>query len=470
MITNDIEQIAPSEADLTLPIRIPCTQLPCSSIFPNSGQLRMHLLRHHKVASNKDASFNSERRFFCPRHDCKYNISASRHFRSMQMLRQHFLKVHAEKTLFCPKCPAGFASKTLLNAHTTHCGNSFRCATCDWEYGSHEALSTHCRRKKHQLPGKSLDMESSTKKPKNETNSRTTQTQIISDADQTSVFLDLWQKRATQSTLVQTHHLDSPKSDSAVNLNHLSFAGASFENSICEENICHIETQTDFTKQIEGNGDETNTGMSPMIYTDTQTQTQFDEFFLGLTNEIKIEGGLTHIETQTCWSPDFADLLNCVETQTADYSEKRTQTLKRIESRTTQTKTTQSTLVQTQDNINPEQPMIDTETNVFATNSVNAEINLNNHNFTGDSFEISFPDEDNLCHIETQTDFANIDETIRLSPITYADTHTQTQCDEFLLGWTHIETQTPSWSTMQTQTMDYCKVDGIEDEGLRLTD
>lgn len=469
MITNDFEQIAPSEDELTHPVRIACTQPPCTSIFPNAGQLQLHLLRHHKINSN---NAKSERRFYCPRDTCKYHLSASQHFRSMQLLRQHFLKVHAEKTLICPKCPDRFASKTLLNAHSLHCGNSFRCATCDWKYGSHEALSTHCRRKKHQMPASnSLEIEEDTitKKFKaddsHEINSKTTQTTTSEcNEENPSVFLDSWQKRATHSTLVQTQdtnqHLDSPIIDCgtestvfATKIN-LNFSGTSFENSNYEENLCHIETQTDQIGSRDGNR------LSPMIYTDTHTQTQFDEFIFGLT----------HIETQTCWSPDFADLLHCAETQTTGKQFAATQT-RETNSKTTQTITTQSTLVQTKSDYQLED--CESESNIFATNnsSTQSEINLNHHNFVGTSFENSFPYEDNLCHIETQTDSASL--VSNNNEITFADTQTQTQCNEFLFGWTHIETQTgcsgqapdfddlllistetqtPSRTTMQTQT------------------
>lgn len=340
MNNHNYNQVFPSELELSSPILLACPQPSCNSSFHNSSHLRLHLVKHHKIQSDLHQSEKLERRFYCPRSTCKYHStsSASLHFRTMQLLRQHFHKVHAEKHLACPNCSARFASTALLSTHAMRCGGSFRCATCDWAYGSHEALTTHCRRKKHQMPAgsKSVAIQNTI-----EVQSKTTQTIQTSETATNNnnteiVFLDLWQKRAeTQSTLVQTqcsqpvHMMGSPKIaadtesngfstnscsvQTDFNLNGFNFANSSFVN-LYEDNLCHIETQTDVASldPVAATGSSSasdNHRLSPMIYADIHTQTQCDEFLFGWT----------HIETQTCWSPapdDFGDFLNCSETQT----------------------------------------------------------------------------------------------------------------------------------------------------------
>lgn len=332
MSKNTFENVSPSEKDLLLPINLPCPEQSCKSSFHNSSHLRLHLLKHHKIESDFNKSCKQERRFYCPRIECKYYLTSSGglHFRTMQLLRQHFLKVHAEKTLACSNCSSQFASNALLSTHSMRCGTSFRCATCDWVYGSHEALTTHCRRKKHQMPsgGKSSV---STQNPI-AVQSKTTQTiQTTEPVPSETVFLDVWQKRAqTQSTLVQTmcsnpvprtssnnemeiesngFSTNSCSVQTDFNLNGFNASNTPFVSSFAyEDNYCHIETQTDAAGLGESSLTDNNR-LSPMIYADIHTQTQCDEFMMGWT----------HIETQTCWSPapdDFTEFLTCTSSQT----------------------------------------------------------------------------------------------------------------------------------------------------------
>lgn len=354
MSNTKIEMVTPTETEILLPVNQKCSQISCKSTFQNSSHLRLHLLKHHKIAASElTKSSKGPQRFHCPCPTCKYNLSSSEalHFRTMKLLRQHFLKVHAEKTLCCSNCASRFASNALLSTHMLRCGSSFRCVTCDWVYGSHEALTTHCRRKKHQMPvGKSKEVRNHI-----ESNSKTTQTIETSESslNNETVFLDVWQKRAqTQSTLVQTQcsnpiHMDigigpdggesngfstntcSVQTD--LNLNGYNFANTLLANSFAyEDNFCHIETQTDMAGLDCGGSSSTATDsnrLSPMIFADIHTQTQCDEFLLGWT----------HIETQTCFTPspapddDLTDFLNCTESPTSDNLSSETNTKNEVQ-------------------------------------------------------------------------------------------------------------------------------------------
>lgn len=157
MTEKRIIKIIPSENSLIENIRKQCTVPECTSTFTNLSNLQMHLEKHHGVAVSKIVDKNAEVHYYCPINKCKYNVldeSGPRFFKSKKYLRQHFLKVHAEKNVKCAKCSKTFANETLKVQHERSCGDIFRCGDCNWTYSSREGLLTHCRRKQHSVPPK----------------------------------------------------------------------------------------------------------------------------------------------------------------------------------------------------------------------------------------------------------------------------------------------------------------------------
>ena len=66
--------------------------------------------------------------FFCPMVKCKYHIAdfhQKSHFKTSELLKQHYKKVHAARTLTCPTCKAKFGSSCYLELHMRTCGKSF---------------------------------------------------------------------------------------------------------------------------------------------------------------------------------------------------------------------------------------------------------------------------------------------------------------------------------------------------------
>ena len=62
---------------------------------------------------------------------------------------QHYLKVHAPRTLVCPECQtAAFASEPLLRAHRRLCGASYQCG-CGARYTSVRTLRSHAAKHGH---------------------------------------------------------------------------------------------------------------------------------------------------------------------------------------------------------------------------------------------------------------------------------------------------------------------------------
>lgn len=194
--------------------------------------------------------------------------------------------------------------------------------------------------------------------------SQTTQTAVPLQFDgpdtTNSMFLNHWQKRADESAdrqsilpTVPTNHCSV---QTEINLNNLHFLNVALDSNSMTgfypgqsaavtaadnggDHLCHIETQTDFVRvaaelttqsrtTMTTSGDDhqhsadddlaqrlADASASPaMLYTDGHTQTHCDELLFG---------GWTHIETQTCWSPDphgtedFSEFLVSTETQTS---------------------------------------------------------------------------------------------------------------------------------------------------------
>ena len=86
--------------------------------------------------------------FFCPMVKCKYHIAESEqqaHFKTFKLLKQHYKKVHAAKTLTCLSCPAKFGSLSYLDLHKKTCGKKFTCIACKATFTALESLQTHAR-------------------------------------------------------------------------------------------------------------------------------------------------------------------------------------------------------------------------------------------------------------------------------------------------------------------------------------
>lgn len=127
---------------------VPCTEKSCNNIFTSESNLHLHLIKTHKKQDiwSQDTS---KREYYCPDTNCIYN--ETKHFKSMKLLKQHYVKVHAEKNFICASCGKGFATQTTLNAHVEYCGITFKCCDCESSYPLYESLVTHARRKKHKV-------------------------------------------------------------------------------------------------------------------------------------------------------------------------------------------------------------------------------------------------------------------------------------------------------------------------------
>lgn len=144
-----IVQMYPSADKLTkVTTTVHCPEEDCSSVFTSESNLNMHLAKTHKKPQFMKSD-SVQRQYHCPETGCVYN--GSLFFKSMKLLKQHFLKMHGEKKFLCDKCSKGFPTMYARKSHADYCGASFKCFDCEVAYPCYETLRTHCRRKKHSI-------------------------------------------------------------------------------------------------------------------------------------------------------------------------------------------------------------------------------------------------------------------------------------------------------------------------------
>ncbi|XP_013396813.1 ATM interactor-like [Lingula anatina] len=85
--------------------------------------------------------------------ECIYRKDGGhKHFPVFKKLKQHFMKVHAEKKYQCSKCSRNFGLDRDRKWHEESCGVTYTCKSCDHWYFTREALATHCSRANHPYP------------------------------------------------------------------------------------------------------------------------------------------------------------------------------------------------------------------------------------------------------------------------------------------------------------------------------
>ncbi|KAK5873875.1 hypothetical protein PBY51_018877 [Eleginops maclovinus] len=151
------EIIKPTITELTKEVRtnILCTVEGCGKILPNTPALNMHLVKSHRI---KDGIVNptvrkdmkgSQKLYCCPIEGCPRG--PNRPFSQFSLVKQHFMKMHAEKKHKCFKCNNGYSTEWDLKRHIEDCGKTYHC-TCGCPYASRAALLSHIYRTGHEIP------------------------------------------------------------------------------------------------------------------------------------------------------------------------------------------------------------------------------------------------------------------------------------------------------------------------------
>ncbi|XP_063801841.1 ATM interactor [Pseudophryne corroboree] len=151
------EIVKPSVSELSREVRtnILCTVKGCGKVLPNPPALNMHLVKSHGVQDGitnptlrKDLKA-SQKLYCCPIEGCPRGTN--RPFSQFSRVKQHFMKMHAEKKHKCEKCGNSYGTEWDLKRHVGYCGKTFKC-TCGCPYASRTALLSHTHRMGHEIP------------------------------------------------------------------------------------------------------------------------------------------------------------------------------------------------------------------------------------------------------------------------------------------------------------------------------
>ncbi|XP_049720864.1 ATM interactor [Elephas maximus indicus] len=171
------ELIQPSVSELSRAVRtnILCTVRGCGKILPNSPALNMHLVKSHRLQDGivnptirKDLK-TAPKFYCCPIEGCPRG--PDRPFSQFSLVKQHFMKMHAEKKHKCSKCSNSYGTEWDLKRHAEDCGKTFQC-TCGCPYASRTALQSHIYRTGHEIPAEHRDPPSKKRKMENSTHSQ----------------------------------------------------------------------------------------------------------------------------------------------------------------------------------------------------------------------------------------------------------------------------------------------------------
>lgn len=143
--------ICPSPQELSvINNNVRCEQ--CGLVFRNEPRYRLHDLKVHQ-RRKLDKIAKASARYHCPAQSCVYTVNSQRYFSTMKYLKQHYLKVHAERNYACDRCGKSFSTESAKVGHTRVCGVEFTCS-CSKTYVTYEALLTHAKRSMHTITEK----------------------------------------------------------------------------------------------------------------------------------------------------------------------------------------------------------------------------------------------------------------------------------------------------------------------------
>ncbi|XP_051580701.1 ATM interactor-like isoform X2 [Myxocyprinus asiaticus] len=92
---------------------------------------------------------DSQKLYCCPIEGCPRG--PNRPFSQFSLVKQHFMKMHAEKKHKCLKCSNSYSTEWDLRRHAEDCGRMYSC-TCGCPYASRAALLSHIYRTGHEVP------------------------------------------------------------------------------------------------------------------------------------------------------------------------------------------------------------------------------------------------------------------------------------------------------------------------------
>ncbi|XP_055378803.1 uncharacterized protein LOC129610294 [Condylostylus longicornis] len=319
-LNKKIIKITPYPDELVPYKRVKCPL--CDNVFLNSGNLLMHLARHHKNFNGSKGrrlealpkEVNEEeyqKLYFCPIEDCIYNervLNGGRYFTNMKYIRQHYQKVHIEKSFACKKCSKTFSTIGIQSAHEIICGKKFECGTCGNYYTTREALLTHTKRKKHQ-PFEETEKKTATKVPipklqssnpienHNPTNENSSETQQkFMQIQYSNENINLSEIKVNPIQYIYLVKVAFEAKDQESQTDELNIEN-SFSNEQYNTNICPVNVNVVENKKTEAKEIVISSLQERDIY---QNQDNFQSYYEdSCFDQLVTETNLCDIETQT---------------------------------------------------------------------------------------------------------------------------------------------------------------------------
>jgi len=128
---------------------IKCSEPECDYLARNTSVLGLHKAKVHKIkhtSSDKEKVYN----YHCPIQSCYFHTD--RYFKSLEVLKTHYMKLHSDKKFTCQKCKKAFGLERDCLRHEKECGQNFACLNCKKVYTSSSMLKKHCEIHQHEPP------------------------------------------------------------------------------------------------------------------------------------------------------------------------------------------------------------------------------------------------------------------------------------------------------------------------------
>ncbi|KAH9515526.1 hypothetical protein Btru_011338 [Bulinus truncatus] len=131
-------------------VQVKCTENGCSYVALNTSALGCHKATTHKIKNIHEEG--TEYHYHCPVTDCLFNPDSVRYFKSLEIVRTHYMKLHSPKKFKCSKCDKTFGLERDCQRHEKECGETFICPECAKACTNKSALIKHCDYNWHKKP------------------------------------------------------------------------------------------------------------------------------------------------------------------------------------------------------------------------------------------------------------------------------------------------------------------------------
>ncbi|XP_055892478.1 ATM interactor-like [Biomphalaria glabrata] len=150
-----IVKVVPNPSELQISNRqnqgsIKCSEYGCSYVAQSPSLLGWHKTKIHKTRTAHEK--NTEYQYHCPVPECVFNSQSFRYFKSLDIVRTHYMKLHSPKQFQCLQCSKTFGLERDFQRHTKECGQTFTCIDCGKNYYNKAALIKHCDYNRHKRP------------------------------------------------------------------------------------------------------------------------------------------------------------------------------------------------------------------------------------------------------------------------------------------------------------------------------